>query len=163
LLNPAFWLLAALIALRSGPVIAAAFVAFIAVARLLPRGRPTPFVIFPGWGLITNNLRQLFTLLDTWLALAIGLGAGLWRTRPSPPAATPQGASTCRNNAGASPAAAYSGASCKAPPASRSHSSPPSRSTPRRSGGPPASGIGVQKPVSPHPAPNGMFCGARFS
>jgi hypothetical protein len=85
LLNPAFWILAALIALRSGPAIAAVFVAFIATARLFPWARPTSFVALPGSGLITKDLRQLLTVLDTWLALAIGLGGGLWRVLSSHP------------------------------------------------------------------------------
>jgi hypothetical protein len=79
-LNPAFWILAVLIALRSGAAIAAGFVVAILALRLAgsPRlGRPGK-VVCPTW-LITNNVRQMFSLLDTWLALAIGWGGGLWR------------------------------------------------------------------------------------
>jgi hypothetical protein len=79
-LNPAFWALAVLIAVRSGLAIAAGFVVLIAATRLLaPRlTRPQP-TIATGVPLLTNNLRQMLCVLDTWLALAIGLGGGIWR------------------------------------------------------------------------------------
>jgi hypothetical protein len=86
-LNPAFWVLAALIALRSGVPIAAGFVAAILATRLLgsPRlGSPQKAVICPTW-LITKDVRQMFSVLDTWLAVAIGWGGGLWRALAQQP------------------------------------------------------------------------------
>jgi hypothetical protein len=80
-LNPAFWVVALLIALRSGPRIALGFISLITLARLVgnPRlGRPQKAIVGPTQ-LVTNNLRQMFSVLDTWLALAVGLGGGLWR------------------------------------------------------------------------------------
>jgi hypothetical protein len=92
LLNPAFWLFAGLIALRSGVAIAAGLVVLIGAARLLAPGlaRPQP-AIATGMPLLTNNLRQMLCVLDTWLALAIGIGGGLWRllTSHSDPDAFP--------------------------------------------------------------------------
>ena len=45
-------------------------------ARRVPRALPIPIRY---GGLIANHLRQLLTLLDTWLALAIAAGGGIWR------------------------------------------------------------------------------------
>jgi hypothetical protein len=92
-MNPAFWVLAALIALRSGPWMALGFVGVIFAARLAgsPRlGKPRKALAGPTQ-LITNNLRQIFSVLDTWLALGIGWGGGLWRlvARQPDPAALP--------------------------------------------------------------------------
>jgi hypothetical protein len=79
-LNPAFWLLAVLIAIRSGVAIAGGFIGLIAGARVitprLTRARPAIGTPAP---LLTNNFRQILCVLDTWLAIAIGFGGGLWR------------------------------------------------------------------------------------
>jgi hypothetical protein len=96
-LNPALWILAALIALRSGATIAAGFVALILAARLPERRRTDDrllsfvrrslaSVVGDRTGhtlrwpvLLTNNVRQMCCVLDTWLALSIGWGSGAWR------------------------------------------------------------------------------------
>jgi hypothetical protein len=96
-LNPAFWILVALIALRSGVSIAAGFVAVILAARLVEKRRTDDRLLSSvrrglaavagdrtghtlRWPvLLANNVRQMCSVLDTWLALAIGWGGGVWR------------------------------------------------------------------------------------
>jgi hypothetical protein len=91
-LNPAFWVLVVLIALRSGMTVAVAVVALIVVARTAAARRldRPQRAACPTW-LITNHVRQMLCVLDTWLALAIGWGGGLWRwlAKDPDPAAFP--------------------------------------------------------------------------
>jgi len=80
-MNPAFWVLGILLWARAGWKLAAGFVTAVVVGHAfgsVRMDRPQKAVVCPTW-LITNNVRQMFCVLDTWLALAIGLGGGLWR------------------------------------------------------------------------------------
>jgi hypothetical protein len=83
LLNPALLLMAGLMALRAKVWITLGFVALVAGSRMGGRQSSairSQAVSLPGMpGLLANNLRQMFTVLDTYLALAIGAGGGLWR------------------------------------------------------------------------------------
>src|SRR5262249_52290860 len=59
----------------------AGFVVAVIAARVfssLRMDRRHTAIVCPTW-LITNNVRQMFCVLDTYLALVIGLGGGLWR------------------------------------------------------------------------------------
>jgi hypothetical protein len=81
LMNPAFWVLGVLIWARAGWKLAAGFVVAVIAARVfssLRMDRRHTAIVCPTW-LITNNVRQMFCVLDTYLALAIGMGGGLWR------------------------------------------------------------------------------------
>jgi hypothetical protein len=77
-LNPVFWVTAALLGFHAP---AAITVSFVAVMLLWGRRSLLAVRLPHPWrgGLVTNNLRQMFSLLDTWLTLAIAAGGALWR------------------------------------------------------------------------------------
>jgi len=95
LFSPLLWLMAVLLARHAHPWVVLGFLAPAVVVRAWGgRSRITvrpvpPSSICPP--LVANNLRQLFSVLDTYLALLIGAGGGLWRlVAPHPdPAAFP--------------------------------------------------------------------------
>jgi hypothetical protein len=81
LMNPTFWVLGVLIWARAGWQLASGFAAALIAVRAfgsLKMDRRRTAIVCPTW-LITNNVRQMFCVLDTYLALAIGMGGGLWR------------------------------------------------------------------------------------
>jgi hypothetical protein len=91
MLNPAIVLVIALVALRTKIWITLGFVALVAGSRVGGRHSSAAshqagrLPLLPV--LLDNNLRQMLTVLDTYLALAIGAGGGLWRllaARPDP-------------------------------------------------------------------------------
>src|SRR5215471_11216776 len=88
-LSPVFWILTVLIAVRATPGIALGLVMFSAAAWTWRQGTgyrassPVPRIglarrpgtaVWPTAVLVTNNLRQMVTVLDTWLVLFIGAG-----------------------------------------------------------------------------------------
>ncbi|HTS62415.1 MAG TPA: hypothetical protein VMH28_10335 [Candidatus Acidoferrales bacterium] len=83
LLSPIVWLLAVLLAVRGTKSMTLGFLGFVVAARacggrLSFAGRPMrPASAWPP--LFMNGFRQMFTVLDTYLALLIGAAGGLWR------------------------------------------------------------------------------------
>jgi hypothetical protein len=87
-LNPVLWATGALLAWQGRNVVlpAAVVVGAAAVRARVPRAAPR-FAIgrivpsLPGWGglLVTNHLRAMLTILDTWLAVAIAAIGVSWR------------------------------------------------------------------------------------
>jgi hypothetical protein len=82
-LNPAVVLMVVLLVLRAKVWMSLGFLALVTGVRVgawqLPNlsGRTVSTALLPG--MIVNNLRQMLTVLDTYLALAIGAGGDLWR------------------------------------------------------------------------------------
>jgi hypothetical protein len=95
-LSPIFWAAAAILVRTARPGPALALCGAAVAARGLAAPRWAPLRILPrGPGrlgqLIRANLRQMLTVLDTWVAVLLSLGAAAWRiTARSPdPAAFP--------------------------------------------------------------------------
>jgi len=87
-LNPVLWFAAALLAWQGRNLFwsATGVIAAVAVRARVPRQAPR-FAIgriapaLPGWGglLVTNHLRAMLAVLDTWLAFVIALIGVVWR------------------------------------------------------------------------------------
>ncbi len=83
-LSPIFWAAAVILVRTSKPVPAAALCGMAVAARGLAAPQWEPLRVLPrGPGrlgqLIRANLRQMFTVLDTWVAILISAGAAVWR------------------------------------------------------------------------------------
>lgn len=87
-LNPVLWFAAVLLAWQGRNLLwlAAGVIAVVAIRARTPRqasrfaiGRIAPAL--PGWGglLVTNHLRVMLAVLDTWLALVIAVIGVIWR------------------------------------------------------------------------------------
>jgi hypothetical protein len=95
-LSPIFWAAALMLARTSRPAPALALCGAAVVVRGLAAPRWAPLRILPrGPGrlgqLFRANLRQMFTVLDTWVAVLLSLGGAAWRiaARDPDPAAFP--------------------------------------------------------------------------
>jgi hypothetical protein len=78
-LSPLFWVMAVLLALHAPAGVALGFVGAAAAIRLVRFKAPRRLSLRAGGPLVTNHVRQMLSVLDTWLALAIGAGGGAWR------------------------------------------------------------------------------------
>jgi hypothetical protein len=93
LLSPVVWLLAVLLVLRATTLMTVGFLGAIVAARVVGqasspaqrRSRLASIQARTTVPLLANNLRQMFAVLDTYLALFIGAGGGLWRLIASHP------------------------------------------------------------------------------
>lgn len=86
-LSPMIWF-ALFLAWRARPSLTLVFVGLAAIGQAVnPRagaGRSRAgMVLFPP--LVRNNLRQMFSVLDTWLAVAIALAGSIWRVAAAHP------------------------------------------------------------------------------
>ncbi len=95
-LSPVFWVAALVLVRTARPAPALVLCGIAVAARGLGAPRWSPLRILPrGPGrlgqLIRANLRQMFTVLDTWVAVVLSLGGALWRivARNPDPAAFP--------------------------------------------------------------------------
>jgi hypothetical protein len=83
-LSPVFWAAAVILVRTSKPLPAAALCGMAVAARGLAAPQWAPLRVLPrGPGrlgqLMRSNLRQMFTVLDTWVAVLISAGAAVWR------------------------------------------------------------------------------------
>ena len=82
-LNPAIWLAGALaVALRAAPLLLLLAVPVGQASRPV-RLQIKPLPLLPH--LVRNHLRQLFTILDTWLAIVISIGGTIYRLTAKSP------------------------------------------------------------------------------